>query len=99
MSAEMLEVANEDELNDILSSMNEAGTDPALPFIDAHGVANIAYGMAPSGDDWAVGFSVRDPDSGTQHCCTCAHEGERCWSGDDWSPAFPIVALILGGAS
>jgi len=89
---------NFDALDEFLSSLNEAGIHPDLPFIDAHGIASIAHGMAPSGDDWAIGYeSPRDPDSGMPHCCECLeHAPVDCYAGATWEPTFPIVGLVVG---
>lgn len=95
MNVSLVTLADAEELDDYLSAMNESGQHPDLPFIDANGRANIAHGMAPSGDDWAVGYEVpRDPDTGTEHCCQCAdHRPTDCWVGATWEPTFPIVAI------
>lgn len=80
-------------LDEALAAMNERGEMPALPFIDADGTASVAWGQAPSGDDWQVGFPMQNADSGTQHCCWCSHEGSACDAGSDWQPSFPITAM------
>lgn len=89
------DVPDFDALDQMLNDINESGNQPDLPFIDAHGTANIAHGMAPSGDDWAVGYEApRDPDSGTEHCCQCAeHNPVDCYAGAMWTPTFPITVL------
>ena len=94
--ARLIVLADFDALDDKLSEMNEAGIMPTLPFIDAHGTANIAHGTAPCGDDWVVDYEApRDPDSGSRHCCTCVeHDPLDCDSGAVWKPTFPIVAMV-----
>lgn len=89
-----------DELDETLSAMNESGFMPDLPFIDANGIANIAHGTAPSGDDWVIQYeSPRDPDSGSAHCCECyEHNPVDCFAGAMWEPTFPITIMIGEGA-
>ena len=94
--AQTIVLADFDVLEEYLMGMNEEGIHPDLPFIDAHGNASIAHGMAPSGDDWAVGYEApRDPDSGVPHCCYCLeHRPVDCDAGATWEPTFPVTALV-----
>lgn len=89
-------ITNADDLDARLWALNEAGTNPVIPFVDANGTASVAYGMAPSGDDWAVGLAApREPDTGTEHCCRCSeHREVDCDAGATWQPRYPLTALI-----
>lgn len=88
-----------DELDVLLSSMNETGVVPALPFIDDSGTASIAHGTAPGGDGWAIDYEApRDPDTGLRHCCECyEHNPIDCDCGALWEPSFPITVMIENG--
>lgn len=94
----LVEVNNAELLDNILSSMNENGYNPDLPFIDANSVSNIAHGTAPSGDDWLIQFEgPRDPDSGSIHCCECyGHNPVDCDAGAMWEPKYPITVMVSG---
>jgi hypothetical protein len=90
-------IHNADELDERLSAMNEAGVDPVIPFVDAKGTGSVAYGTAPSGDDWVVDLAApRDPDTGTRHCCRCQHNdlAAYCDAGGSWQPTYPLTALV-----
>lgn len=96
MNFSLVKLMTEDDLDDKLQWMNENGMMPDLPFVDAHGTANIAHGMSPSGDDWVIGYEApRDPDSGVPHCCDCeGHLPAGCEAGAMWTPTFPILVLM-----
>lgn len=91
-------ITDADDLDDRLMQMNESGVTPVIPFVDANGFGSIAYGTAPSGDDWVVDLAApRDPDSGNAHCCQCLeHHPRDCDSGAAWKPRYPLTGLIGG---
>ncbi|HEY2088549.1 MAG TPA: hypothetical protein VGH54_21340 [Mycobacterium sp.] len=65
-------------LDDLLSSMNDAGIEPVVVGVDGRGYPFLAYGWAPGGDGWDCGVVADDTHSsefdysdGTTRCDEC----------------------------
>lgn len=78
MNVTVTDVADPEQLDDILSALNEAGDEPVVVGFDRHGQPFLAYGYAPGGDGWDAGFVNDDPHSGefdysdgTERCQEC----------------------------
>lgn len=70
-------IQDEEQLDLLLSRMNETGMTPTVIGLDERGLPFLAYGYAPSGDDWATGVLHDDPRSSefdyndTKRCEEC----------------------------
>lgn len=90
---EVLSVPSEDALFDFLSALNWSGIHPELP-CSTRGRAFLAGLTEPDADH--VHILATDGDSGTAHCCECAHPGEPAgeWDVNSWEPPYPVLALV-----
>lgn len=101
MSTEQRIVDTEDDLDQYLSDLNDAGFTPVVIGFDRHGSPFLAYGWAPGGDGWDAGFVNDDPHSaefdysdGTERCQECGAFERRGIA----KLAYP-VRLITGRSS
>lgn len=92
-------VTSADGLNDLLSSLNEAGENPVVVGFDANGYPFLAYGWAPGGDGWACGFVTDDTHSlefefsdGTRRCEECGAFERR----DIEKMPYPVTVVRQG---
>lgn len=88
----LIEFQTEQDLHDHAERLNQLGTSPDVPIIDATGHAVLASRTAPGGDGW--GFEYYSP--GEDGFMACIHTGcTDCGGPDrrDWTPTFPVVAI------
>ncbi|QAY11557.1 hypothetical protein SEA_NOODLETREE_8 [Mycobacterium phage NoodleTree] len=97
MTPRMVSFADQQELEDYVEKMNQAGIMPDLGIIDSRGNQVLACRTAPGGDGYAFVYYAPDTDDGMIHCCGCAecdHDCEYAHRRRDWRPFFPVWALV-----
>ncbi|MCV7286052.1 hypothetical protein H7J87_11990 [Mycolicibacterium wolinskyi] len=92
----MITFDTEDELEDYVERMNEAGIRPDLGIVDANGVQTLACRTAPGGDGYGFVYYAPNEDDGSFHCCGCREcDPATCeYRHRDWRPTFPVAALV-----
>lgn len=91
-----MDTANQDELEDLLYSLNEDGVAPVVVGFDHHGTPFLAYGYSPTGDDWDVGVITDDPHS-LEHDYNDVGRCSECGAFERRAPGdaltFPVTVL------